>query len=129
MSKWGLDRVEIDAQPTDRTLLCVVVIPNAAPRLCFSTRCGAELASSVLQCVTVAVCCSVWPCVAVCCHVLQCVAVCCSVLPCVAVCLQCVCSVLQCVAVCFNVMQCGASVLQCVAVCCSALPCVQVLHA
>ena len=48
------------------------------------------------QCVAVAVCCSVLPCVAVCCSVLQCVAVCCSALQCVTVC----CSVLQCVAVC-----------------------------
>jgi len=52
----------------------------------------------VLQ--SVAVWCSVLPCVAVCGSILECVAVRCSVLPCVAAC----CSMLQCVAVCCSVL-------------------------
>ena len=99
---------------------------------------------SDLQCVFVAVCCSVLQCSSVFFSVLQCVAVCCSVLQCVAVC----CSVLQLVAVynCFigeqvrmfgtfqNLRSRGhdasigvavcCSMLQCVAVCCSVLQCV-----
>ena len=108
-----------------RSFLCayksLLTIPERAARACEASN-EAEVhrrsangsmapvaRGSVLQCCSIAVCCSVLRCVAICCSGLQCVAICCSVMQCVAVCG----SVLQCVAVC-------CSVLQCVAVCCSA---------